>query len=219
MYPTLLLPILTVLSSTMSSAGAFPIPETGDRIGGPLRQANTGSMAMMGGGIAGFTGENHPSQQWGGGALSTFASASSARYSRLNKRMDKRLVVNPKYVPNPKYTGFTSGLNLDVTHTGQATYFAPGLGACGTYASDTDYIVAASHLIYDYFPGATANPNLNPICGKKIAATYGGNTVIVTVQDECMGCAAWNLDFSPTVFKKLAPLSVGRLDGMTWKFV
>lgn len=44
--------------------------------------------------------------------------------------------------------------------------------------------VAVSHLIYDTFPGATANPNNNPVCGRKIAATWSGNTVTVTVQDE-----------------------------------
>ncbi|KAK4703190.1 hypothetical protein P7C70_g3035, partial [Phenoliferia sp. Uapishka_3] len=195
--------------------------------------------------------EDELALSWGGlDARSPLAFA----YSAVG--LVKRAVLNPKYVPNPKYSGYTaelgvptttsttktssptpsptttavavakatlgstsSGLKLDGIHTGQATYFSVGLGACGTYASDSDYIVAASHLIYDTFPGATANPNNNPICGLKIAATYKGKTITVTVQDECEGCDAWNLDFSPTAFKQFAPESAGRLDGMTWVFI
>ena len=52
------------------------------------------------------------------------------------------------------------------------TYYATGLGACGIYNVDTDYIAAASHILYDSFPGyAGGNPNDNPICNLKITAT------------------------------------------------
>ncbi|GAA5928388.1 hypothetical protein JCM1841_003546, partial [Sporobolomyces salmonicolor] len=97
--------------------------------------------------------------------------------------------------------------------------FAPGLGACGTTATSNSSIVAVSHLLYDTFPGATANPNLNPICGQKILATYAGTSVEVTVQDRCEGCAMWDLDFSPSMFEQLADLDVGRLQGVQWTFL
>ncbi|KAK0448044.1 riboflavine-aldehyde-forming enzyme [Armillaria borealis] len=65
--------------------------------------------------------------------------------------------------------------------------------------------------------GATANPNLNPICGKKLVATYGGKSVTVTVTDKCMGCAGmYDLDFTPTAFSRLASTDVGRLTGVDW---
>ncbi|GAA5982236.1 hypothetical protein JCM5350_007707 [Sporobolomyces pararoseus] len=108
---------------------------------------------------------------------------------------------------------------LTGTHTGEGTWFAPGLGACGTVATDDSPIVAVSHLLYDSYPGATRNPNLNPICGQKIRATYQGKSVDVTVQDRCEGCAMWDLDFSPKLFGELADLGIGRLKGVEWTFI
>ncbi|KAI0313728.1 RlpA-like double-psi beta-barrel-protein domain-containing protein-containing protein [Amylostereum chailletii] len=105
---------------------------------------------------------------------------------------------------------------LSGTQKGQGTYYATGLGACGITNSDTDHIAAVSHLLFDSYPGATANPNNNPVCGKKITATYKGKHVTVTVTDRCEGCALTDLDFSPSAFDKLANESVGRLSGMTW---
>lgn len=115
----------------------------------------------------------------------------------------------------------SSGLVLAGVHTGQATYFDVGLGACGNTATNSDYIAAVSYLLYETYPGSNPdNSNDNPICGKQLIVSYGGVNVIVTVQDECMGCEiAWSLDFSPAVFELLAPLSVGRLYGMTWEFL
>ncbi|GAA5915190.1 RlpA-like double-psi beta-barrel domain-containing protein [Sporobolomyces salmoneus] len=109
--------------------------------------------------------------------------------------------------------------SLAGVHAGEGTWFAPGLGACGTVATSSSAIVAVSHLLYDSYPGATLNPNLNPICGQKIRATYQGKTVEVEVQDRCEGCAMWNLDFSPDLFEGLADLSVGRLKGVEWSFI
>ncbi|KAK0479944.1 hypothetical protein EDD18DRAFT_1206403 [Armillaria luteobubalina] len=80
-------------------------------------------------------------------------------------------------------------------------------------------IVAVSHLLYDSYPGATANPDLNPIFSKKLVATYGGKSVTVTVTRKCMGCAGkYDLDFTPTAFSRLANTDVGRLTGVDWKW-
>ena len=104
--------------------------------------------------------------------------------------------------------------------TGQATFYAPGLGSCGDTNSDTDLICAVSQSLYDGFEGFTgSDPNSNPICGRKIKATYEGKSVTVTVVDRCVGCALHDLDFSPSAFDKLADQSLGRLSGMTWSFV
>ncbi|GAA5834712.1 hypothetical protein JCM5353_007436 [Sporobolomyces roseus] len=108
---------------------------------------------------------------------------------------------------------------LSGTHEGEGTWYAPGLGACGNDATNDSPIVAVSHLLYDSFPGHTTNPNLNPICGQKIRATYKGKTVDVTVQDRCTGCAWGDLDFSPSIFSQLADLDIGRLKGVEWTFL
>jgi hypothetical protein len=50
----------------------------------------------------------------------------------------------------------------------QATWYNPGLGACGISNSDSDLIVAVSATTFDQFPGATGNPNNNPICNRGI---------------------------------------------------
>ncbi|KAJ7597971.1 RlpA-like double-psi beta-barrel-protein domain-containing protein-containing protein, partial [Mycena floridula] len=94
-----------------------------------------------------------------------------------------------------------------------------GTGACGIFNVDSDFIVAVSHILYDEFPGATANPNLNPICRRSIQASFGGRTVKVAIRDRCTGCAETDLDFSPAAFEALAPLSVGRLHGVVWTWL
>ncbi|KIP11265.1 hypothetical protein PHLGIDRAFT_64030 [Phlebiopsis gigantea 11061_1 CR5-6] len=99
------------------------------------------------------------------------------------------------------------------------TWYETGLGACGIENSDSDLIVAAGHGLFDAYPGyAGTNPNDNPICNRKLTAKYQGKSVAVTVVDRCVGCATWDLDFSPAAFTKLAPESVGRLSGVEWSF-
>ncbi|KLO11971.1 plant expansin [Schizopora paradoxa] len=123
-------------------------------------------------------------------------------------------------------TGVNSGAQLIArasvlteTHTGDATFFEPGLGACGKTNGPNDLIAAASHELFDTFPGATANPNNNPICGRSVTAHANGKSVTVKIVDRCAGCSGeGDLDFSPAAFEHLAALSVGRIHGMTWKF-
>ena len=40
-----------------------------------------------------------------------------------------------------------------------ATYYAPGLGSCGHFNTEADFIVAVDIATIQSFPGATANPN------------------------------------------------------------
>jgi hypothetical protein len=106
------------------------------------------------------------------------------------------------------------------TQTGQGTFYATGLGACGITNKDTDFIAAVSHLLFDNFPGYEAgDPNSNPVCNRKISATYQGKSVTVTVTDRCTGCAETDLDFSPSAFDTIADPSVGRISGMQWVWV
>jgi len=106
--------------------------------------------------------------------------------------------------------------------TGDGTYFDVDLGACGHKNNgDVEYVVAVSKFLYDAYPGHTVDPNQNPVCGQKIEATYQGKSVTVTVVDRCGddSCRVGNLDFSKAAFKQLADMSIGRLHGVTWKWV
>lgn len=103
------------------------------------------------------------------------------------------------------------------TQTGEATWFADGLGACGWTNTSSQYIIAVSELLYDSYPGYDGvNPNTNPVCGQWITASWGGNSVTVEVVDRCVACAETDLDFSEGAFQVMSPLGAGRLDGMTW---
>ncbi|KAK0227007.1 plant expansin [Armillaria nabsnona] len=102
-------------------------------------------------------------------------------------------------------------------NVGEATYYLPGLGSCGVTNTVSDMSVAVSHLLYDSYPGATPNPSWNPICGKKLVATYGGKSVEVMVTDRCEGCTGmYDLDFTPNAFSQLASTSLERLTGVDW---
>jgi hypothetical protein len=110
-----------------------------------------------------------------------------------------------------------SGSLFSGQESGDGTYYETGLGACGWTNVDTDMIAAIAHDTFDTYPGYTgANPNNNPICGKKVTAYYGGNSVTVTIVDRCAGCAkSSSLDFSPSAFSQLADQALGRI-AITW---
>ncbi|KAF8242948.1 hypothetical protein K440DRAFT_615091 [Wilcoxina mikolae CBS 423.85] len=104
------------------------------------------------------------------------------------------------------------------TYTGDGTYYAPGLGACGITSTDKDMIVAIAWQLFDSKGGP--NPNLNPFCGRKIRAKRIGKStgVEVTVVDRCTGCKPQDLDFSPGAFKGIAEEWEGRV-GIEWAWV
>jgi len=105
---------------------------------------------------------------------------------------------------------------LTGTQSGQGTFYETGLGACGITNNDSDYIAAVSQLLFDSFPDYNGvNPNDNPVCNKKVTASYGGKSVTVAITDRCTGCQIGDLDFSPSAFSALADESLGRID-ITW---
>ncbi|GLB36225.1 putative lytic transglycolase [Lyophyllum shimeji] len=101
--------------------------------------------------------------------------------------------------------------------SGQGTFYSTGLGACGIVNSDTDYIAAVSHLLFDAVPGYNGqDPNSNPICGRKVRVSFEGKSVVVAVTDRCEGCALTDLDFSPSAFNQLADFARGRIGPISW---
>lgn len=103
---------------------------------------------------------------------------------------------------------------------GDGTFYTPGLGACGETNDESQLVAAIPFGMFGTVPGYNgANPNDNPACGHEIKVSYQGNSVTVKVVDECMGCFInTSLDMSPTAFQILAPLSVGRIHGITWEW-
>jgi len=96
--------------------------------------------------------------------------------------------------------------------TGDITFYSLGLTSCGQSYSDTDAVVALSHLVMNN----GANSNNNPLCGKTITITYNGVTKTGTVVDTCEGCNAGSIDLSPSLFQAFGPLTAGRIPGVQW---
>ncbi|CAO1632625.1 unnamed protein product [Parajaminaea phylloscopi] len=91
---------------------------------------------------------------------------------------------------------------------GKATFFEPGLGACGWQSGSDDMIVAITSQMWDN--GAH--------CGKWLTIDHNGAKVAAKVVDECPTCpSAGSLDLSPAVFKKLASLDKGMID-INWSY-
>ncbi|KAI8662986.1 hypothetical protein LRP88_07187 [Fusarium phalaenopsidis] len=89
---------------------------------------------------------------------------------------------------------------------GQATYYHPGLGACGGTNGDGDLIVAMSAALFD-----AQKP-----CGRSIKVKGAAGEVTVKVVDRCEGCAYNDIDLSPTAFQKaIGDLGIGRTT-TTW---
>ncbi|MFE1558097.1 hypothetical protein ACFW6V_24360 [Streptomyces sp. NPDC058734] len=96
------------------------------------------------------------------------------------------------------------------TYKGSATFYSPGLGACGKVIKDSDLAVALDPVTF-----GAAYPSSN--CGRKVVITYKGKSVTATVLDEATGAGRHGLDLTPGAFKALAPLDRGRID-VTWRF-
>ncbi|KAF8522600.1 RlpA-like double-psi beta-barrel-protein domain-containing protein-containing protein [Hysterangium stoloniferum] len=108
-------------------------------------------------------------------------------------------------------------VSLDArSNTGRATFYTPGRGACGWSSVSSDNIVAVSSKMFNSF-GSQSNGN--PVCGKKLRATYDGRSVTVKVVDKCVGCGYYDLDFSPSAFSALASEDIGSLGGVKWYWV
>ncbi|OJD31710.1 riboflavin aldehyde-forming enzyme [Diplodia corticola] len=108
-------------------------------------------------------------------------------------------------------------------HTGDLTFYAPGLGACGETSTDDDDIVSLSWKIWDEVQTGT-DPNQVVLCGKKIRArrfnedVSAERSVDLTVVDRCTGCEPTDIDVSPGAFEKLAPVASGRVT-VTWAWL
>ncbi|KAG2157421.1 RlpA-like double-psi beta-barrel-protein domain-containing protein-containing protein [Suillus clintonianus] len=127
-------------------------------------------------------------------------SASNAHqvHRRHVKRLDSDLTV--------RASGDVDMYKRDYPNS-RFTYYADGLGACGSTNQPGDYIVALNSAQYQ------GGQN----CYQTITITIGGLTTQAQIVDECPGCPFGGLDFSEGLFQFFAPLSSGVLYG-TWSF-
>ncbi|EED80011.1 predicted protein [Postia placenta Mad-698-R] len=102
-------------------------------------------------------------------------------------------------------------LEKRVDHTGQATWYDVGLGACGYTDVASSPVVAISHDIY----GSGGNCNQ----WMQITNKANGKVEYGKTRDECEGCDATSIDLSSSLFESLgAPLSEGVLQ-VEWHFM
>ncbi|KAJ3364533.1 hypothetical protein GGF32_001633 [Allomyces javanicus] len=88
--------------------------------------------------------------------------------------------------------------------SGDATFYDAGLGACGATNTDNDPIVALAGGLFGNKPGSS------PFCGKCLAVTAAGKTLVLKVTDKCPGCSGGSLDMTRAFFQKFYPLDKGR---------
>lgn len=111
----------------------------------------------------------------------------------------------------------TGSSDSSLNYGGFATYFYQNgnAGACGTVHSDSDFICAMDQTRYGN------SGNASPLCGQQVQITNenNGNTIVVTIADDCPTCANENsIDLSVAAFQALDNLSVGDLP-IKWKFL
>ncbi|KAJ7098094.1 plant expansin [Mycena belliarum] len=99
----------------------------------------------------------------------------------------------------------------DIERRGNArwTFYSTGLGACGGYNKDSDFIVALNQGTFGWsYP--------SKYCGRKITMTYNGKTTGATIVDSCPGCPNDGLDLSPGLFSFFASKDAGVIYGTWW---
>lgn len=95
--------------------------------------------------------------------------------------------------PIPKHLYARQGCSAEGGHC--ATYYDVGLGACGNYNSDSEWVVAMNHVEWD-----GGSP-----CGRMVQITAStGKTATAKVVDLCPGCGVGSLDLSRPVFEAIS---------------
>ncbi|CAG8556234.1 3652_t:CDS:1 [Paraglomus occultum] len=107
--------------------------------------------------------------------------------------------------------------NLHVQHHGKATWFYPGVGACGVSNTSNDLVVSIPAKIFDKFT-PHKNPNENTLCGKQVSIEHEGIVIYAVIADRCSGCSKNNIDLSLSAFALLDDPNKGVIS-VTWKIL
>ncbi|EED83888.1 predicted protein [Postia placenta Mad-698-R] len=68
-------------------------------------------------------------------------------------------------------TLFVGLTKAQINGTGNLFYFVPSTGACGFTNSPDQYVAIVSGDVFNSYPGATDDPNYNPICEHNLTVT------------------------------------------------
>ncbi|KAI5793288.1 RlpA-like double-psi beta-barrel-protein domain-containing protein-containing protein [Geopyxis carbonaria] len=97
---------------------------------------------------------------------------------------------------------------LSKRESGQGTYYATGLGACGVINTEGENVAALS----------VAKFGNGEHCGKTISVTGPLGTTTAIVTDKCQGCALDDVDMTLIAFKQVAAQADGRVH-ISWSFL
>ncbi|PPQ65145.1 hypothetical protein CVT24_011040 [Panaeolus cyanescens] len=114
--------------------------------------------------------------------------------------------------PVPVEDGELVELEPRKTRVGRGTWFHPGLGNCGKRDNDNSLILAMGKQFYDRNNGSNCDQYVEIVNTKNGKKAYG------RLRDSCQSCRDQDIDMSPALFKKLAPLSTGVIQ-VSWKFM
>ena len=99
----------------------------------------------------------------------------------------RRIVATRSYRrPAPPVYHFSGAV-----HYGRASWYTGGYGACG-------------HALRGYYAASRTLP-----CGTHVLVSYGGHSVVVTIEDRGPQSTLRDLDLSKSAFAALAPTSKG----------
>ncbi|KDR82366.1 hypothetical protein GALMADRAFT_133997 [Galerina marginata CBS 339.88] len=114
--------------------------------------------------------------------------------------------------PVPVMDGELVDVQRRVTHVGRGTWFYPGLGNCGKVNTSQDLILAIGKQLYDRNGGGNCDQYV------QITNVANGKVAYGLTRDSCQSCGDNDIDMSPALFQKLAPLSTGLLQ-VSWNFM
>ncbi|KIM35926.1 hypothetical protein M413DRAFT_325213 [Hebeloma cylindrosporum] len=112
--------------------------------------------------------------------------------------------------PVPVVNGELVDIEKRLTRSGRGTWFHPGMGNCGKRNGDNDLILAIGKKLYDRNGGSN--------CDQWVEIVANGKKAYGKTRDSCQSCTDNDIDMSPALFKKLAPLSTGVVK-VSWHFM
>ncbi|CAG8611194.1 22518_t:CDS:1 [Dentiscutata erythropus] len=90
------------------------------------------------------------------------------------------------------------------TYSGDGTFYAVGLGACGHVNNNEQMVAALPAQQFDHLTRKRA-------CGSTAVVERGGRRVTVRIIDRCAGCQLGDIDLSPAAFQEIASPKEGRV--------
>ncbi|KAJ3512369.1 hypothetical protein NLJ89_g3562 [Agrocybe chaxingu] len=101
-------------------------------------------------------------------------------------------------------------------HVGTLFNFVPGVGACGFTNSSSQLVGSVSNSFFNTFPGATSNPNKNPLCRRSLLVQYNSKSVKAQVVDFFVANnSEYNVGLSSAAFAQLADVNDGIVSNVT----